>query len=219
MISANIRGERTMKLMVAASEAYRFGYRISCQQVSSRHALVHADQVDPELLRLLEDREGYLRVVHPPRVRLAVVVAHVVELERLRAELADLPLHQVERLAALERVDRAPEDGPVGVTAGQVRALLPRGQAVLEQVGQRQRHGHEHVGVGLLVDHLADVLHRPLAQELLGRQLRQVVRGQRVVERVQVVVEHEAGRAERVLRVEVEDVRDAVENKRVIDHR
>src|SRR6266702_7722446 len=36
-ISANIRGERTMKLMVAAREAYRFGYRISCQQVLSRN--------------------------------------------------------------------------------------------------------------------------------------------------------------------------------------
>ena len=84
------------------------------------------------------------------------------------------------------------------------RAFLPRGQAVLEQVGQRQRHGHEHVGVGLVVDHLPDVAMRPLPQELLGRQLRLVVRGQRVVERVQVVVEHLARRAERVLRVEVE---------------
>lgn len=31
MISANIRGARTTKLTVAAIEAYRFGYLISCQ--------------------------------------------------------------------------------------------------------------------------------------------------------------------------------------------
>src|SRR5215212_3535913 len=33
--SANCLGERTMKLMVAAIDAYRFGYLTSCQQVSS----------------------------------------------------------------------------------------------------------------------------------------------------------------------------------------
>ena len=36
-ISANIRGARTRKLIVAAIDAYRFGYLISCQQVSSRN--------------------------------------------------------------------------------------------------------------------------------------------------------------------------------------
>jgi hypothetical protein len=34
-ISANLRGERTMKLSVAAIEAYRFVWRMSCQHVSS----------------------------------------------------------------------------------------------------------------------------------------------------------------------------------------
>ena len=80
----------------------------------------------PELLRLLEDREGDLRVVHPPRERRAVVVAHVVELERLRAELADLAFHQVERPAAFQRVHRAPEDRAVGVARGQLGAGPPR---------------------------------------------------------------------------------------------
>src|SRR5690606_2472981 len=93
---------------------------------AERHALVHADQIHAELLRLLEDREGDLRVVHPPRVWRAVVVADVVELERPGTELADLTLHQVQRLAPLERVDRTPEDGPVGVAAGQLGTLLPR---------------------------------------------------------------------------------------------
>jgi hypothetical protein len=57
---------------------------------AERHPLVHADQVDAKFLGLLEDGEGHLRVVHPPWERRSVVVAHVVELERLRAELADL---------------------------------------------------------------------------------------------------------------------------------
>jgi hypothetical protein len=38
------------------------------------------------------------------------------------------------------------------------------------------------------------------------------------VERVQVVVEHQARLAERVLWVEVEDVRHAVEDEGIIDH-
>src|ERR687889_322619 len=41
---------------------------------------------------------------HPPGDGGAVVVADVVELERLGAELADLPLHQIDRLAALQGV-------------------------------------------------------------------------------------------------------------------
>ena len=36
---------------------------------AERHALVHADQVDAQLLGLLEDGERDLRVVHPPRER------------------------------------------------------------------------------------------------------------------------------------------------------
>jgi len=93
---------------------------------AERDALVHADQVDPEFLGLLEDREPDIRIIHPPRVRLPVVVPDVAELERAGAELPDLALHQVERLAALERVHRAPEHRPVRIAAGQVGAGLPR---------------------------------------------------------------------------------------------
>src|SRR3954470_20437316 len=49
--------------------------------------------------------KGVLRAAHPQREGGAVVVADVVELERLRAELADLALHEVQRPAALQRVD------------------------------------------------------------------------------------------------------------------
>ena len=45
-----------------------------------------------------------------------------------------------------------------------------------------------------------------------------VVRGERVVEGVEVVGEHLPGRAERVLLLEVEDVRDAVEDEDIVDH-
>jgi hypothetical protein len=135
---------------------------------AERHPLVHPDQVHAQFLGLLKDGEGHLRVVHPPRVGRAEVITHVVELERFRAELADLPLHQIQGLAAFQRVHRSPEDGPARIAAGQVGAFLPGRQAVLEQVGQRQRHGHQHVGVGFVVDHLADVRHRPLESELAG---------------------------------------------------
>src|SRR5262249_37455691 len=63
-----------------------------------------------------------------------------------------------------------------------------------------------------------DVGDRPLAQELLGRQVWLIVGSERVVERVEVVVEHHARRAEGVLLLEVEQVRDAVEHEHVIDH-
>jgi hypothetical protein len=90
------------------------------------HSLVDADEVDTELARLLEDRKRHPRVVHPPRVRRTVVVPDIVELERSRAELAHLAFHEVQRLAAFERVDRAPEDRAIGVTAGELCAALPR---------------------------------------------------------------------------------------------
>jgi hypothetical protein len=86
------------------------------------------------------------------------------------------------------------------------------------EVGQRQRHRDEHVGIGLLVDHLPDVRHRPLPEELLGRQLRLVLRGERRVEGVEMVGEHLAGPAVGVLRLEVEHVRDTVEHEHVVDH-
>jgi hypothetical protein len=181
-------------------------------------ALVDPDQVDAQLLGLLEDRERDLRVVHPPRERRAVVVTHVVELERLRAELLDLPLHQFDRGPALQRVDRAPEDRPLRVAGGQFRALLPRRQPVPVQVGQRQRHRDEHVGVRLVVDHPPDLVRGPVVQELLGRQLRLVVRGEHGVEGVEVVREHLGGPAVGVLRVEVERVCHPVEDERVADH-
>src|SRR6201987_5577103 len=85
--SANMRGARTTKLTIAAIEAYRVGYVITCQKASSTHRrpsivwalgvlerlraarppLVRADQLHAEFLRLLEDGEGAVRVVHPPR--------------------------------------------------------------------------------------------------------------------------------------------------------
>ena len=133
-----------------------------------RHAFMHPDQVHPELLGLLEGGEGNPRIVHPPWEGLAVVIADVVELERLGAELLDLHLHQVERLLALQRVDRAPEQGAVGVTAGHLGALLPVGEPVVEEVGERQRLRHDHVGVRPLDHHLVDLVDTPLPQEVLG---------------------------------------------------
>ena len=182
---------------------------------AERHALVDADQVDAELLRALERRVGDARVVHAPRERLPVVVADVVELERLRAVVLDLAGHEVERLLALERVDRAPEDRAVRVLGGHLRALLPRREAVVEQVGERQRLGRDHVRVGALDDHLVDLVDAPLAEELLARHHRLALLGEQLVERVEVLVEQLAGRAERVGLVEVEDVADAVEDERV----
>src|ERR1700683_4166881 len=88
----------------------------------------------------------------------------------------------------------------------------------MEQVGQRKRHRYQHVGVGLLVHHLADVGGSPLPQELLRRQLGLVVRGQRIVEGGQVIVEQQTRVPERVFRVEVEDVRHAVEDEGIVDH-
>jgi hypothetical protein len=185
---------------------------------AERHALVHTDQIDAQLLGLFEDREGHPRVVHPPRIGRSIVVPHVVELERAGVEFADLALHQVQRLASLERVDAAPKHRTVGVAGGQLGAFGPRREPVAVQVGQRQRHRHQHVGVGFRIDHLADVLDGPLPKEFLGRQLRLGVRGQRVVKGVQMVGEHLAGLAEGVLGLEVEHVRDSVEHERVVDH-
>src|SRR5205823_6120086 len=89
------------------------------------HALVDADQVDAKLARLLEDREGDLRVVHPPGKRPPVVVAHVVELESPGAELLDLDLHQVEGPLPLQWVDRPPEHRALRAPAGELGAPLP----------------------------------------------------------------------------------------------
>src|SRR5580700_11756578 len=70
-ISANIRGARTTKLIVAAIEAYRFGYRMSCQQVSSRNG--QPDVEDHEV----DVGEVGRRAVHVPGLGV---------LDRLRAE-------------------------------------------------------------------------------------------------------------------------------------
>jgi len=93
---------------------------------AERDALVDADEVDPQLLGELEARVRDARVVHAPRERLPVVVAHVVELERAGAIVLDLAAHEVERPLALERVHGAPEDRAVGMLPGHLRALLPR---------------------------------------------------------------------------------------------
>src|SRR5215208_1126814 len=80
-----------------------------------RDALVDPDEVDPQLLRLLVDGESDLRVVHAPGKGLAVIVADVVELERLSPVLIDLYFHILQSLAALQRIDRSPEDCTVRV--------------------------------------------------------------------------------------------------------
>ena len=120
---------------------------------------------------VLEHRVGDPRVVHPPWERLPVVVADVVELQADGAVVLHLVAQQVERLLAFERVDRGPEHRPVRVPGGHVRALLPRREPVVEEVGQRQRLGDDHVRVGLLDDHVVDLVDAPLAEELLAREL------------------------------------------------
>ena len=84
----------------------------------------------------------------------------------------------------------------------------------MEEVGQRQRLGDDHVRVGALDDHVVDLVDAPLAEELLARQDRLALAGEELVEGVQVLVEHLAGRPEGVGRVEVEDVAHAVEDER-----
>src|SRR5262245_23681567 len=184
-----------------------------------RDAFVHADQVDAKLLGLLEDREGDLRVVHAPREVLAVVVPDVVELERAGAELLDLALHQLEGAPALERVDRPPENGPLRAKTRELGAALPRREAVLEHVRERERHGDQHVRVRLVEHHAVDLLGGPFAQELLRGHDRLVGWRECLMERVEMVVEHLPGLAEGVVLVEVEDMGDAVEHERVVDHR
>src|SRR6476660_4440734 len=150
-ISANMRGERCVEVRIADQLPARLvdegkadveddevdvgevgggsvhvpGLRVFDRLRSERYALVDADQVDTQLLRLLEHREGDTRGVPAPRERLAVVVAHVVDLERLRTELVELPFHEIEGAPAFQRVRRAPEDRAVRVTRGELGAFLP----------------------------------------------------------------------------------------------
>src|SRR6476660_3436968 len=150
-ISANMRGERCVEVRIADQLPARLvdegqanveddevdvgevgggsvhvpGLGVFDRLRSERYALVDADQVDTQLLCVLEDWEGDTRVVHAPREQLAVVVAHVVELQRLRAELLDLTFHEIERAAAFQRVYRAPEDRAVRITRGELGAFLP----------------------------------------------------------------------------------------------
>ena len=186
---------------------------------AQRDALVHADQVDAEFAGLFEDRKRDARIVHPPRVRRPVVVAHVVELERPGAELADLALHQVERLASLQRVDRAPEDCPVRVAGWPGPRRSPRARA-------RRGRGRSAAAASRRACRCR-TRRTPSAgcpatvhcrRNSSGGSFGCVVGRQRVVERVEVVGEHLAGLAERVLRLEVEHVRDAVEHEHVVDH-
>jgi hypothetical protein len=85
----------------------------------------------------------------------------------------------------------------------------------VEEVGERQRLSHDHVGVGALDDHVVDLVDAPLLHELLAAEDALAVLGQELVEGVEVLVEHVPRAAERVGRVEVEDVADAVEHERV----
>jgi len=121
--------------------------------------------------------------------------------------------------APLERVHRTPEDDPLRVAGGEFRAVLPRRQPVAEQVRERQRHRDEHVGVGVLEDHVLDVGGRPVLEVLLRRELGLGVRGQHLVEGVEVLPEHLPGPVVDVLLGEVERMGDPVEDERVTDHR
>ena len=85
----------------------------------------------------------------------------------------------------------------------------------MEEVGQRQRLRDDHVGVGALDDHLVDLVDAPLAHELLAREDLLALAREELVEGVQVLVEHDPGRPEGVLGIEVEDVADAVEDERL----
>src|SRR5262249_51618105 len=76
----------------------------------------------------------------------------------------------------------------------------------------------EQVGVGVVEDHLVDLLRAPLVQELLGGHEWQPLGGQHVVERVEMVGEHLPGRAAGVVGLEVEGVGHPVEDQRVTDH-
>src|SRR3712207_7491399 len=69
-----------------------------------------------------------------------------------------------------------------------------RGQAVVEEVGERQRLRGDHVGVGALDDHLVDLVHAPLAHELLAREDLLPVLGEQLVERVEVLVDRKSTR-------------------------
>src|SRR4051812_29300284 len=205
---------------VDVGEVGRRAVHVECARVldrlrPERHALVDADQVDAELLRALEGGVGDARVVHAPRERLPVVVAHVVELERLGAVILDLAGHEVERLLALQRVHRAPEHRAVRMLLRHLRALLPRRQPVVEEVGERERLGGDHVRVGALDDHLVDLVDAPLAEELVAREHLLPFAREELVEGVEMLVEQLAGRPERVGLVEVEHVADAVEHERV----
>ena len=85
----------------------------------------------------------------------------------------------------------------------------------MEQVGERQRLRDDHVGVGALDDHVVDLVDAPLLEELVAREDRLALAREQLVEGVEVLVEQLAGRADRVLLVEVEDVAHTVEDERV----
>src|SRR5438270_617853 len=66
------------------------------------YAFMHADGRHAQLKRLLKYWISDTPVIHAPGEGLAIVVAHVIELERFCSVLFDLAFHQVKSLFALQ---------------------------------------------------------------------------------------------------------------------
>src|SRR5579875_784429 len=113
---------------------------------AERNAFVHADGLHAQFKRFLKDRVGDAGIIHAPGEGFAIVVAHIVELEGFGSVFLDLALHQVERLPTLQRVDRTPEYRAVRVLLCHCRAFLPLREAIVKEIGQRQRLRHDHIG-------------------------------------------------------------------------
>src|SRR5579863_6301659 len=92
---------------------------------AKRHTLMHTDGMHTQFERLLKDGESHTRIIHAPGERLAIIIAHVVELKGFRSMLLDLDLHQIKCLLAFQGIDGSPEYCPVGVLLRHGSAFLP----------------------------------------------------------------------------------------------
>src|SRR3989440_4474212 len=72
---------------------------------AQRYAFMHAYSRHAQFKRLLKYRKSNTPIIHAPGERLAIVIAHVIELERFCSVLFDLAFHQVKCSFALQWIN------------------------------------------------------------------------------------------------------------------
>src|SRR2546425_208096 len=72
---------------------------------AQRYAFMHANGRHAQFKRLLKYRKSNTPIIHAPGERLAIVIAHVIQLERFCSVLFDLAFHQVKCFFALQWIN------------------------------------------------------------------------------------------------------------------